>query len=71
MRRANSAKRKYNRGHLVGQWVFGGIERGTNRCFLIPVERRDTLLKIIEEWILPGTTVISDCWKVRFRIIFK
>ncbi|CAI6360002.1 unnamed protein product [Macrosiphum euphorbiae] len=59
-------KRKYNRGHLVvGQWVFGGVERGSNRCFLIPVERidKDTLLKIIEEWILPGTTIISDCWK--------
>lgn len=60
-------KRKYHRGHYVeGQWVFGGIERGTNRCFLIPVEKRDkeTLLKIIKEWILPNTTIISDCWKV-------
>lgn len=27
-------KRKYNRGHLVvGQWVFVGVERGSNRCF--------------------------------------
>lgn len=60
-------KRKYHRGHAVeGQWVFGGVERGTNKCFLVLVEKRDktTLLNIIKEWILPGTTIISDCWKV-------
>ena len=60
-------KRKYHRGHRVeGQWVFGGVERDSGRCFLIPVEKRDkeTLLNIIKEWIAPGTTIISDCWKV-------
>jgi len=59
-------KRKYNRGQLRAetQWFFGGVERGSNRCFLIPVERRnaDTLLPLIEQYILPGTTIISDCW---------
>jgi hypothetical protein len=31
-------KRKYHRGHYVkGQWVFGGIERGTGRTFLVAV----------------------------------
>lgn len=59
-------RRKYNRGHHVdGQWVFGGIQRDTGDCFLVPVDRRDkeTLLPIIRDCILPGTTVISDCWK--------
>ncbi|MBW0563006.1 hypothetical protein O181_102721 [Austropuccinia psidii MF-1] len=59
-------RRKYHRGHRVeGQWVFGGVERDSGRCFLIPVEKRDkeTLLNIIKEWIEPGTTIISDCWK--------
>lgn len=59
-------KRKYNRGHRVeGQWVFGGLERQTGICFMVPVEKRDsaTLLPIIKEWILPGTTIMSDCWK--------
>lgn len=59
-------RRKYNRGHRVeGQWVFGGIERGSGRVFMVPVEKRDaaTLLAIIQQWILPGTTIISDCWK--------
>jgi len=60
-------RRKYHRGHRVeGQWVFGGVERETGKCFLIPVERRDkeTLLAAIKNWILPETLIISDCWKV-------
>ena len=59
-------KRKYHRGkHVEGQWVFGGYERGSGRVFMVPVEDRgrDTLLPIIKEWIKPGTTIISDCWK--------
>ena len=31
-------RRKYSRGHPVqGQWVFGGVERGSGRTFLVPV----------------------------------
>lgn len=59
-------KRKHNRGHHVeGQWVFGGVERETGSVFMVPVEKRDrqTLLPLIREWILPGTTIVSDCWK--------
>ena len=59
-------KRKYHRGHHVeGQWVFGGIENDTRKCFLIAVERRneETLLPIIQRWIEPGTIIVSDCWK--------
>ena len=27
-------KRKHNRGHSVeGQWVFGGVERGSGKVF--------------------------------------
>lgn len=59
-------KRKYNRGKRVeGQWVFGGVERESGKCFMMTVEKRDraTLLPIIKDWILPGSTIISDCWK--------
>ncbi|KAK9711734.1 ISXO2-like transposase domain [Popillia japonica] len=59
-------RRKYHKGHRIeGQWVFGGFERGTGRVFMVPVEQRDagTLLPIIKQWIKPGTTIISDCWK--------
>lgn len=59
-------KRKYNRGRAVdGQWVFGGIERSSGKCFLVAVENRtrETLVPIIKKYILPGTTIMSDCWK--------
>lgn len=56
-------KRKYHRGHRVeGQWVFGGIEEDSRRCFMVPVEDRSeaTLLPIIKQWIEPGTLIVSD-----------
>lgn len=59
-------KRKYHRGRRVdGVWVFGGIERDTKHCFFQCVADRtaDTLIEIIKDNILPGTTIISDCWK--------
>ncbi|KAJ4425501.1 hypothetical protein ANN_27695 [Periplaneta americana] len=60
-------RRKYNRGRLIeGQWVFGGVERGNpTNFFMEPVQNRDaeTLVNLIQEWILPGTTIVSDCWK--------
>jgi transposase-like protein len=58
-------KRKNHRGHYVkGQWVFGGVERVTGRTFLVAVHDRSagTLIGLIKQWILPGTTIISDCW---------
>lgn len=57
---------KYHRGRVIeGQWVFGGICVQTKDCFFVTVDDRtkETLLKVIKEWIHPGTTIISDCWK--------
>lgn len=31
-------RRKYNRGRVEGQWLFGGFLRGTGRVFIVPVE---------------------------------
>ena len=33
--------------------------------FLVPVEKRDaeTLLPILQQYVLPGTTVVSDLWR--------
>ena len=47
-------KRKYHRGHHVeGQWVFGGIELESRKCFMIAVDERDeaTLLPLIKRWM--------------------
>ena len=57
------SRRKYNCGRAVReQWVFGGIDVVIPQGFLIAVPRRntDTLLPIIQQYILPGTTIISD-----------
>lgn len=59
-------KRKYNRGRAVeGHWVFGGIERGTTKAFMVvvPDRTRDTLLPIIQQYIRSGTTIVSDEWR--------
>lgn len=59
------SKRKYHKGRFVKEnWLFGGIDRVTNEifAFLVDDRRADTLLEVIEECILPGTTIISDEW---------
>lgn len=63
---AKFGKRKYERGRIIeGQWVFGGIERGTNKMFMIAVKdrKRDTLIKVIKEKIAPQSMIMSDCWR--------
>ena len=51
--------------HVEGQWVFGGVERDSTRCFLIPVGDRkaSTLIPIIKKYIADGSIIISDCWR--------
>ena len=62
-------KRKYNRGQSKKQiWVFGAVEEGDSEprpLFITRVENRSawTLIPLICEHILPGTTVISDEWR--------
>lgn len=59
------SRAKYNRGrHPRDCWVFGGIERGSRKCFLVevPDRTRATLEQKIEEFILPGTHIMSDGW---------
>ena len=55
-------KRKYERGRYIDyqQWVFGGIDTTTKKCFLVPVDRRNalTLIPIIRQYILPGNLII-------------
>ena len=41
--------------------MLGGIEEESRKCFLVAVEKRDedTLLPIIQDWIEPGTIIVS------------
>jgi transposase-like protein len=59
-------RRKHNVGRrpVPQQWVFGGIDTTTNEGFLVAVPQRNaaTLLPIIQQFIRPGTTVVSDLW---------
>ena len=58
-------RRKYNRGRLAReQWVFGDIDTTTKEGFMVTVVRlnTNTLIPIIQEFAIPGTTIVSDQW---------
>lgn len=58
--------RKFNRGRYErGVWIFGGVEIGSKRAFMIAVKDRssDTLSKAIKRRIKTSTRIYSDCWK--------
>jgi len=55
--------RKYHRDRRWrGCWVVGIMERGTGRCWLEIVARRDaaTLERIITAHVLPGSIIVTD-----------
>ncbi|KII65705.1 hypothetical protein RF11_16117 [Thelohanellus kitauei] len=60
-------KNKHHRGHPVkGAWVLDGVERTSERkLFLVEVPDRtaNTLLSIISTHVLPGSTIITDCFR--------
>ena len=54
-------------------WVFGGMEKQSNKCFFPTLERRDaeTLIPIIKSVVKPGTTILSNCcWKA-YTVLHK
>ena len=57
---------KYHRGMSRGNkvWIFGLVERETNRLKLFPVDSRnaDQLLSLIQEHVSPGSTIYTDGW---------
>ncbi|XP_032666839.1 uncharacterized protein LOC116842158 [Odontomachus brunneus] len=62
---AKFGRRKYHRGRIISQWLFGAIERDTGRLFILPVNQRssDVLIPIIRHRIAPGNIIHSDCWR--------
>lgn len=65
-------KRKYHRGHRVeGVWILGGVELSNQRkLFLRIVESRDreTMEDIIQRHVLPGSIIMTDCFKSYNRL---
>ncbi len=59
-------RRKYQVGRVPpnAPWVFGAIQRSTNKVVIFTVPSRDAaqLTAKIEDCILPGTTIYSDQW---------
>ena len=58
---------KYHHGNPhVGLkvWIFGVVERSSNRLLLFPVDQRDaeTLIPIIRKHVRPGSRIFSDSW---------
>jgi transposase-like protein len=51
------------RGHQI--WIFGLVERESNRLKLFPVDNRcaTTLIGIIKDNVEPGSTIYSDGWR--------
>lgn len=63
-----SGKRKYNRGRVLGgvidPWIFGMIDSTTREVSLNIVQDRTaaTLIPLIEQTVIPGSTIVSDGW---------
>ena len=51
---------------LMSKFLIGGVERGSNRCFLVPCPNNqrsaEVLLPLIVEHIAPHKTIVSDAW---------
>lgn len=63
---AKFGHRKYQKGRAIdGDWILGGIERGTGAIFLEKVDNRTqaTLMEVLHRRLAPGTIVYSDCWR--------
>ncbi|CAC5384063.1 unnamed protein product [Mytilus coruscus] len=59
-------KIKYNRGKPTGNriWIFGMIERSSNKIVMYPVDSRgaDVLITLIQKHVEPGSRIFSDSW---------
>ena len=56
---------------MIVKWLFRGVDRGSNNCFLVECENnhRDhhTLIPLIKRHVRPGTLIITDGWKAYFQ----
>ena len=60
------SKRKFNVGRVVrSAWVIGGLDINTGDLFFREVlfRNRMTITSVLQECVLLGTTIITDCWR--------
>ena len=65
---------KHHRGTARAEdWVLAGVERKTNRCFIVPCpggkRTAAVLLPLIQRWVLPGTTIYTDGWRAYQQLL--
>lgn len=60
---AKFGKRKYYRGHIIDRHGFSVDSREIRKIYSLFLSRTDQLKHAIKTNVLPGTTIISDCWK--------
>jgi hypothetical protein len=51
---------------VEGVWVLGGVEKTQARkVFLavVPQRNAETLEMVIRQYVKPGSTIITDCWR--------
>lgn len=69
IRRRNTPKRSYfkkqGRSNIDKIPVFGMVERGSRKVYAVAVNsvNRQTLQSLISEFVVKGTTIISDDWR--------
>ncbi|XP_077536662.1 uncharacterized protein LOC144149008 [Haemaphysalis longicornis] len=65
-RRANKGRQltgdRVDREGVRGPWVVGIVWMSTGECRLFKVKKRDSLGRLIQRNVLPGTTVWTDRW---------
>jgi hypothetical protein len=58
-------QRKYHKGRYLkteALWIFGGICRENNECFIERVKRRDekTLIPVLQRYVDKDSVIMSD-----------
>ena len=65
-------KVKYHRGQPRGCpiWIFGIVERSSNKIILYPVDNRksETLIPLIQRHVFPGSRIYSDSWAAYMKL---
>lgn len=70
---ARVREKKHCGPRTKSQWVLGGFEKDSQSFFLTPIPDRknETLKECIKQWVLPGTTIVTDSWAMCSYMSFE